>query len=116
MLEKERESQKEKGKEKAKDKPYYLGPSNLKADPTDKEDNGDPFTAAVTRAEIAVGRLETTQMVVQGIIGITELGAGWIPGVGKGVAVIGEMLTRAQEIGVGRVSALRLVGKAAGRC
>lgn len=96
----------------------YLGPSTLKpslaASNYSSSDDGtempnDPFRLAVTRAESSVDRLETLQLVVGGIVGIAELGAGWIPGVGKGVAVVGQMLLRAQEIAVGRVAALRLV-------
>lgn len=115
ILEKDKEKEKEKEKVKAKEtekeqeKPYYLGPSNLKPEMGPFLNDDDPFHAAVSRAEIAISRLETTQLVVQGIVGITELGAGWIPGVGKGIAVVGQMLARATEIGIGRVAALRLV-------
>ena len=71
--------------------------------------DSDEFRQAVLRAETTVDRLTTTQTVLNGVAAITELGAGWIPGVGKGVDLIVQMLMQAQKISIGRVAALRLV-------
>jgi hypothetical protein len=75
-------------------------------------DKSDEFRQAVTRAEAAVDKLGTTQTMLMGIASLTQLGAGWIPGVGKGVDLIVQMLGQAQKISMGRVAALRLVSLA----
>ena len=67
------------------------------------------FRNTVTRAEKTVDRLSTTLLVLQGVAGALELGAGWLPGVGKGVSLIVDMLASAKTLSLGKVVALRLV-------
>lgn len=75
-------------------------------------DKSDEFRQAVTRAEAAVDKLGSTQTMLMGVASLAQLGAGWIPGVGKGVDLIVQMLGQAQKISMGRVAALRLVSLA----
>ena len=94
---------------------FYVGPSNLvpAIDPTEYDTLDalfdSPFQQAYARAVKAVDRLESVQLVLSGVIGLADLGAGWIPGVGKATSVVAQMLQRAQGIALGKVAALRLV-------
>lgn len=68
----------------------------------------EPFRQAVARAEVTVDHLESTQTVDQGLAGLADPGAGWLPYIGKGIQVMLQMLSNARKISIGTVATLRL--------
>ena len=66
------------------------------------------FRQSVANAQKSVDKLSTTMTVLKGLAAGLELGAGWLPGVGKGVELIVQMLDNAKKLSLGKVAALRL--------
>ncbi|ORX40883.1 hypothetical protein BD324DRAFT_647787 [Kockovaella imperatae] len=73
----------------------------------------DAFHQSVLDAQRSVDRLGTTMTILRGAAAGLELGAGWIPGVGKGIELIVQMLENAKNLSMGKVAALRLVERSA---
>ncbi len=69
------------------------------------------FSDSVKSAEHAVMRLQQVNQVLTGFAAGLKLGAGWLPLVGTGVTTIVSMLNSAVAVEVGKVAALRLVGR-----
>ncbi|WVR08679.1 hypothetical protein IAU60_005737 [Kwoniella sp. DSM 27419] len=88
--------------------------ANLSDTGSDDTPDLDLYHQAIQNAQKKVERLQTTTMVLKTLATGLSLGTAWMPGVGQAVGVVVSMLSSAQKIAIGKVSALRLVGRSAG--